>query len=214
MIWAHARSLRHKLMLVVVTTTLAALIVAGVAMEVYDLRVYQRSSVNDLFTQADIVGRAAAPALTFDDPKAANEDLLLLKATPNIFAAAIYTSKGTLFANYSQNGATDPQFPSLPEADSSRIDGKEIVIFKRIIENGEILGTVYLRAHYELLERFESYAGILGIVTIASLLVAVFLSYRLNAAVTEPILEISSVATTCWRKLVVEPTFSRHRTRR
>src|SRR5271156_6455235 len=194
MMWAHARSLRHKLMLVVVTTTLAALIVAGVAMEVYDLRVYQRSSVNNLFTQADIVGRAAAPALTFDDPKAANEDLLLLKATPNILAAAIYTSKGTLFANYSQDAATDPQFPSLPEADGSRIDGKEIVVFKRIIENGEILGTVYLRARYELLERFESYATTLGIVTIASLLVAVFLSYRLNAAVTEPILEISSVA--------------------
>jgi len=198
------RSIHRKLLLVVATTTVAALTVAGIAMEFYDLRTYQQSSVNDLITQADILGRASAPALSFDDPRAAQENLALLKARPSITAAAIYTAKGGLFASYLEDGGADPKFPSLPEADGSRIEGKELVVFKRIVENDEILGTVYLRARYQLFERFKDYLGILSVVMVASLLVAILLSARLNAAVTRPILAISEVA----RRVVESRDFS------
>jgi len=201
---ARTRSIRRKLLLVVAATTVAALVVAGVAMEIYDLRTYQQSSVNDLVTQADILGRASAPALSFDDPKAAQENLALLKARPGITAAAIYTAKGGLFASYVRNNGADPKFPSLPEADGSRVEGKELIVFKRIVENDEILGTVYLRAHYQLFERFKDYLGILSVVMVASLLVAVLLSARLNTVVTRPILAINEVA----RRVVQSRDFS------
>ena len=46
-----ALSLRHKLLVVVVATTMAALLVTGASMMFYDLRSYQTSGVNDLLTQ-------------------------------------------------------------------------------------------------------------------------------------------------------------------
>jgi signal transduction histidine kinase len=190
----NARSVRQKLLLVVVTTTMAALVITGVAMVVYDLRTYQEAWVNDLLTQADILGRASAPALAFDDHKTARENLSLLKARPQITAAAIYTSKGTIFASYGQDGTTGAQFPALPEADGYHIDGKELVVFQRVVDNNEILGTIYLRARYELFERLKSYLGILSVVMIASLLAAAILSYWLSSVVTKPILAISDVA--------------------
>jgi signal transduction histidine kinase/CheY-like chemotaxis protein len=193
MLWASARSIRHKLLLVVVTTTLTALIVACLTMEGYDLSTYKQSSVNDLLTQADIIGRASTSALAFDDPRVAHENLLMLKAAPRIRAAAIYNSKGALFSSYTQDETTLPQFPSFPEVKDVQIEGKELVVSKRIVQNGETLGTVYLRARYELFERFKSYVGILCIVMLISLLAAIILSYRLNTAVTEPILEIGRV---------------------
>jgi len=193
-LWASARSIRYKLLLVVITTVLAALIVACLTMEGYDLSTYRQSSVNDLLSQADIIGRSSASALSFDDPRAAQENLSTLKATPRILAAAIYTSRGALFSSYAQDGITNPAFPGVPETDGWRAEGKELIVFKRVIQNGEILGTVYLRSRYDLFERFKSYVGILCIVMIISLIVAVLLSYRLNAAVTEPILAISRVA--------------------
>lgn len=188
------RSVRRKLLLVVLAATLAALLITGGSMMFYDLRTYQQTWVNDLLTQADILGRASAPALTFDDPKTARENLSLLKVRPQISAAAIYTARGALFASYVQSGIVDPQLPSLPEADGSQIDGKNLVVFKRILDNNEILGTVYLRARYALFDRLKDYLGILIIVMVASLLVAVLLSSWMNSVVTKPILAISAVA--------------------
>ncbi len=186
-------SLRRKLLLMVLATNLAALAVTGAAMVIYDLRAYQQSWVNDLITQADILGLTSAPALASGDPRTAAEILALLKARPQILAAAIYTAKGGVFASYAQGGIATPRFPSLPEADGSRIEGKNLVIFKRIVENNEILGTVYLRARYELYERLKDYLGILSVVLILSLLVAVLLSYWMRSVVIKPILALSDL---------------------
>ena len=195
--WPGMRSIRHKLLWVVVTTTFVALALTGTAMVIYDLRKYQESWKDDLLTQADILGRASAAALSFDDAKAAEANLALLQARPAITAAAIYTSKGTLFASYSEkvgNGGRAARLPALPESDGVYIDGKELAVFKRVVEKGEILGTVYLRANYELFERMLHYMGILAIVMIASLLFALLLSTRLHATIIRPLHDVSGVA--------------------
>lgn len=194
MLGSATRSVRRKLFLVVLVTVFAALIVTGTAMVFYDLRNYQDSWVRDLTTQAEILGRASAPALAFDDPKSAGEYLQLLQARPKISAAAIYNAKGKLFAKYVQPGAEKTDFPVLPEADGTHIEDGELVIFRRLVENNEILGAVYLRADYELVERLLDYLSILGAVMAFSLLVALLLSIWLQRALTQPILEVADVA--------------------
>src|SRR5712671_1430467 len=145
-------SLRRKLALVVLATTFSALLIAGAALVLYDLRTYQQQWLNDLSTQAEIIGKTSASALAFDDAKAANENLALLGVRPRIIAAAIYGPKGKVFASYERPGATKALLPSLPGADGPRIDGREVMLFKRVVDNGEIAGTVYLRAEYEFME--------------------------------------------------------------
>lgn len=189
-----ARSIRYKIVMVVLATTAAALLVAGAAMMIYDLRSYQASWVNDLNTQAGILGRASAPALAFNDPKSAREYLALLAVRPDIAAAAIYNAKGKVFADYHRGKDLAVSVPQLPEAEGPRISGNSIVFFKRIVENNEILGTVYMRADYRLLDRLTDYLGILGAVLVLSLLVAFIISTWLQATVTKPILAISDVA--------------------
>jgi PAS domain S-box-containing protein len=194
MLLDRARSVRYKMLLVVIATTATALLIAGAAMVIYDLHSYQEAWVTDMVTQADILGRAGAPALAFDDRKTAQESLSLLKARPKISAAAIYTAKGTVFASFAQNDAAAAALPALPEADGYRIEGKDLIVFRRIVDNGEILGTVYLRARYELIERLQSYLGILSLVIAVSLVAAFALSYWLSSVVTKPILAINDVA--------------------
>jgi signal transduction histidine kinase len=191
---AIARSVRYKLVLVVLAATFVALLVAGTALVLYDLRNYQRQLETDLVTQAEILGRASAPALAFEDPKSANENLALLGVRPNIYAAGIYSAKGKLFASYEGRDAPRAAFPSLPEADGSRVAGDELLLFKRIVENGEIVGTAYLRAGYKPFERLKDYLGILGAVMALSLLVAALMSVWLQAAMTKPILDVTDVA--------------------
>lgn len=188
-----AHSIRHKLTLLVLASTLAALVVTGIALVIYDLRGYREAGIDDLVTQAEILGRASAPALAFEDPKAANENLQLLKAKPRISSAAIYNAKGKLFASYTRRDL-DQELPRLPESEGSRIEGQDFVLFKRIVENNEILGTVYLRAEHGLLGRLADYLGIFGAVTAISLLVAWLISGWLQAVVTRPILDTAAVA--------------------
>jgi len=189
------RSLRAQLLLVVVMTTLIALTITGAAMVVNDIRTYQRAWVDDLVTQADILGSATAPALSFHDPKVAAENLALLKLRPSILAAAIYTPSGAIFASYPESDVSHAP-PALPESDGYRVDGDGLVVFKRIVDHQEILGTVYLRARYELVDRIKQYVTILAAAMIAGLVVAVLLSLWLHSKIIRPIVDVGNVART------------------
>src|SRR5262249_36181503 len=147
---------------------------AGVALVIYDVRAYREAASADLVTQADILGRASAAALTFDDAKAAREYLALLKAKPEIAAAAIYNARGRPFATYTRDGRADPDVARLPGADGSRIENGHFVLYQRIEEGNEILGAVFIKSDYQWLPRMASYLGIFAGVTALSLVVAFF----------------------------------------
>jgi methyl-accepting chemotaxis protein len=188
------RSISRKLMVVVLTTTFMALMVSAIAMLAYDIRTYQASWVADLRTQADLVARGSAPALNFDDRKAARENLELLKARPAIMAAALYRGDGELFAAYRGVGSESLDFPEKPQDSGFHIERDTISVFHRIVENREVVGTVYIRARYELLERLKSYIAILFTVMAVSLITAAMISTWMQAAFTKPILAVTKVA--------------------
>src|SRR6266852_4639536 len=198
------RSLRQKLLGMVLVTTLVALIVALAAIIGYDLSAYHRILVADMTTQAELLGRTSAPALAFDDAKVAKENLSLLRFRPLVSSAAIYNARGALYATYARENDRHA-FPKLPESDSARVDDGDLVLFKRIVNDGEILGTVYLRADYELFARVFDYLGIAAVVLIAAMLVALLMSSWMQNIVTRPILAIAQVA----REVVGQRDYSR-----
>lgn len=185
------RSISRKFMLAVLATTCAALLVSGAAMLAYDIQTYRTTWVNDLATQSDILAKVSLPALEFNDPKAAQENLAQLKARPNIFAAAIYAPDGKLFAAYGREKSISVDMPRPSKRDGFNITGNRITLFKSIARNGETIGTVYLGAQYPLMERITRYLSILAAVLASSLIVAALVSYWLQAAVTKPILAVT-----------------------
>jgi PAS domain S-box-containing protein len=188
------RSVRHKLFAGVLLTSLSALLVAGVSMAIYDLHSYRLTWEADLATQADLMGSASVQALRFEHAALARASLALLRARPSIDAAALYNAKGVLFATYVREGLDGASFPPLPEADGVRIESGSIVLFRRIVDNREIIGTVYLSARYLFVERLWNYVGILLAVGALALLVSLLLSSWLQAAVTRPIQRITALA--------------------
>ncbi|MFL6672757.1 MAG: ATP-binding protein [Massilia sp.] len=187
------RSIRKKLIVVVMSTTLAALLVSVGTVIGYDLRSYHRSLLGDLETQAELLGHMTSAALTFDDVRLANENLALLRTRPGVRAAAIYNASGKLFASYRAPGENAP-FPLRPEQGKPRIEGGHVVVYDRIDENGDFLGTVYLRAENRLLARTIDYLAIAAGVTVLALLVAWLLVRRLGRVITAPIVSITGIA--------------------
>ncbi|MFZ6643068.1 ATP-binding protein [Undibacterium sp. TC4M20W] len=188
------KSVRGKLILMAMITTMVAVLVASAAMLIYDLISFQRSWINDLSTQAEIVGKAVAPALSFNDSAAAEHNLGMLSARPQILVGAIYDANGKRFAGYMQADLGSPAYPDTPGAPGYTIDGSELHVYYRVIENGEFLGTVYIREIYPLFERIKSYSMILVSVMLISLLLAGIVASRLQVAITRPLGAITDVA--------------------
>ncbi|KQV37827.1 ATP-binding protein [Massilia sp. Root335] len=185
-------TVRGKLILMAVSTTFVALLAASVAMLLFDLRAFQRYWTDDLMTQADIMARVTAPALTFNDEETARQNLAVLRVRPQILAAAIYTSDGTRFATYAVS--PNQTIPARPAPSGYRIEGGEVAVFRNIVENGEMVGTVYLRSRYGVVDRLFSYGTILGAVMLGALVIAGLVASRLQAAITRPLAAVTNVA--------------------
>jgi len=194
MIGAISRSLRRKVLAIVLAVTAAALAVSAAGLAVYDLRAYEQQWTSDLNTQAELLARTSAAALSFGDAQTAAKDLGVLRVRPLVIAAAIYTNDGKLFATYRKPWAGAIDFPATPGVDGYRIEGDQLSIFRHVVEGNETIGTIYLLALYRPWERLRDYLGILGAVMVASFGVAALLSGWLQRAVTEPILDVSRVA--------------------
>ena len=187
------RSIRHKLMSVVLLTTLVALVISLGTIVVYDLRAYHRNLVADISTQAELLGHMSSAALAFDDERLALENLNLMRIRPRVTAGALYKADGSLFASYRANERVGV-LPAQVGQEGVSIAGRSVELFKPIVDNGELLGTVYLRADYELAGRTADYLAIALGVTVLALLVALLLLRRLDFVITQPILDIADVA--------------------
>ncbi|WP_426209060.1 hybrid sensor histidine kinase/response regulator [Massilia sp. TWP1-3-3] len=186
-------SVRSKLILMAVATTFVALFASSLAMLLYDLRTFKQYWVDELMTQADLIASVTAPALTFNDARSAQQNLAVLRVRPQILAGAIYGANGARFASYAQ-GSRLVSYPPRPGAPGYSIDDGELVVYHPVIDNGEVLGTVYLRARYGLVERLLNYAAILGAVLLASLVLAALVASRLQQGITAPLLAVTGVA--------------------
>jgi signal transduction histidine kinase/ActR/RegA family two-component response regulator len=187
-------SVRSKMILMAVATTLAALLAASVAMLLVDMRMFQRYWVDDLSTQADIMASVTAPALAFNDARAAQQSLSVLRVRPQILSAAIYNASGARFATYANRDAGDAVFPVKPERPGHRIEQGALVVYHDIVENGELIGTVYMRSRYGMVDRLLSYGAILGGVMLGALVIAALVASRLQAAITRPLQAVTNVA--------------------
>lgn len=189
------RSVRHKLLLMVLVANFATLLVAGGALLYHDL-VEQRSKLAaELVTLAAILGQGSVAALEFDDARVASENLAQLQANPNVVAAAIYSSTGNLFARYAQDQTQAQLLPTSPRNEEVQFGAGELFVFKRIVSSGGMaLGTIYLKVRYDIQTWLMNYLAILGGVLLASLALGVLISSLLQRWISVPIQAVNSVA--------------------
>lgn len=192
--WFTHGSIRRKLFAGVLLTTTSALFVSGFIMVLYDLRDYNIRLLQDLTTQSRLLALANSSALQFNDPTVAQESLATLEARPQILATALYNAKGALFATYRSKDNPDEIFPKLPEVDSQHADSNQIIVFRTIVDHNETLGTIYIKASYQLYHRVWQYVSIVLSVAVVALLVSMLFSFWLQLRVARPILRITDVA--------------------
>src|SRR5215471_12506224 len=99
--------IRGKLMAILLLITGAALTLTCLAFIGYEYVSFRQAATNNLRTLGRIVATNSTAALAFDNRDDAEQVLVALKAEPNIVAAGLYDSQGTLFARYPAGSKAD-----------------------------------------------------------------------------------------------------------
>lgn len=189
-------TLRAQMTRASMVTTLAALLLSAGSLLIYEFMSFREAWIDDLRTQADLIAHSSAAALVFNDPKAARENLALLKQKPRVRAAAIFQANGLPFATFAADaGASAPRRADRKLLEQgSRFVGSTLEISYPIEHDGELVGSVYLEAEHDVWSRAATYAAILVAVTAASLALAYVVFGRLQRVVTEPLARMTRVA--------------------
>ncbi len=191
----HKLSLKHKLHAIIMLTVSTALVLACSALVAYEYTGLRSSMKSDLEILAQMIGSNSSAALMFSDQRSAWELLQGLKAEPRIAAVCIYSSDGNVFATYVRPDVARIFSPPKPTSDRSSFKQARLTVFHAVILDNQPIGTVYLEADLEEMHmRLMRSIAIIGGILLASAFVAYLLAVRLQAVVSEPVLQLARTA--------------------
>lgn len=179
-------SIRSKLMTGFMLTSLAALLLTLGALAAYDRVAFRDEVLRDVDTLAGIIGENASSSVALNDRQTAQATLAALRAQPQITGAAIYDSKGALFATYSR--ATRGDTPGPVPRDGNRVDAQHIGVTRPVFFIGARVGTVTVRSDLsELAVRRKRTLQIAGGIYVGAAFLALLLASLFQRAITRPI---------------------------
>ena len=136
-------TIRHKLVVAMMLTSVTVLVLAGAALVVFDIVSFRRALVRTLLTRAQILAANSSAALAFQNPDDADQVLGALKSDPSIMAAALYDRRGQMLAAYPNPAAAPPQL-LLGPAGGHAFETSSLMVHEPVVEGGRWLGTLYI----------------------------------------------------------------------
>ena len=185
------QSIRKKLMLVLLLTSITTLLLSAAGFAFTDWMSRRNALFDRLRAQADIIGNNSIAALTFGDTDSAADTLASLGSEADIVAAALFDRDGRPFVSYGRERNSGALPARLPPSESGRIDGDYFAV-SPIILDGDRIGSILVLSdsrHWRE-RRLNDIVIALGVLA-GSLIAAFFLSRRLQRVVSDPILRLA-----------------------
>jgi signal transduction histidine kinase len=202
-------SIARRLARLNMVTSGMALLVAGLALSIYDFITFRTALLDKQSVEARIVGSNTITALTFDDPGAAERTLGALRAEPRVEGAALYRPDGQPFASYAREASLPPLV--LPKeatqlGEWSRFDGlRTMHVVRPVLLDGKPIGLVYIRSDLsEVTDRLFGYGFIVLTVLFVALVASQLVSRVSRRAIADPLTQLAGLA----RKVSVEQDYS------
>src|ERR1700722_10457285 len=138
--------IRRKLVANSLVTSSLALVLAGFLLIVFELRQTRLNIASELTSVAEVLGNNSIAPLIFNDRAAAKRTVNALSAIQRIAVAGIAKPDQSWFAEYTRADLPASALPRQIQPDGYRFEGKDMVLFRSLIVDGERIGTVYLRS--------------------------------------------------------------------
>jgi two-component system sensor histidine kinase/response regulator len=195
MIGFRFKSLQTRLILLGTLSVTIALVTACAGFIWMGLRTLHEAKRRQLQTEAEIVGFNSAAVLLIGDSQAGKQLLAPLSVQPTIAAAALYSDDGSLLADFTARGAHAAPSNAPALVGHVRNDVGELEYVVDVIEDGQRVGKLYLRADtQDLWQQVWEQVAVTLVVIAASLGVALPLAFVLARAISRPILQLAHTA--------------------
>ena len=190
-------SIKRKLAVITMFSSSVALLVACSAFLIYDYQSRRDTIARDLEVVARGLAPLLAPTIDFDDTTGAETILATLKLRPSIVTAVVLRTDGSVFAQYGTKVREALPAASAASDGNAYIENGAVHVFMDVAsENGPRAGSLYMQSSLnELHQRMTRYAAIVVVVMLASFLVALALSRRLQGLIARPILHLVQIET-------------------
>ncbi|MCP5450993.1 MAG: response regulator, partial [Gammaproteobacteria bacterium] len=201
-------SIKNKLMAVMLLTSTLVLLAVSVALIVNETFSQRRVAQGQLVTLANVIGANTASALLFNDLKAAEQNLAVLRTKPDVLYTVIEDPQEEMLVEYWATGLTDRQrnqirkwqeklkseYKQQETSDKAELFGAQdrmLTVRWPIVQDGQILGYIGIFSDLRnLSENLRRYYWIIIGLLVASLALATLLAARLQAVISVPILQL------------------------
>jgi PAS domain S-box-containing protein len=188
-------SIHHKLTIVAFLTAVLGLSMAGVAFEWFERARFRDALVGELTAHADTIGLNVVASLVFNDQKSAQDLLRALRVERHIEAACIYDSHGHVFAEYRRDGLSRNFLMPQWQGDTVQFAPESLTVSRSFSVDDVKTGGVSVVSDFsELNDKMLQFWEISALILIVSILFTALLSSRLVRLITEPILQLATVA--------------------
>ena len=185
-------SLKTKLTLMTMFTSILVLLLAVVAFVMIEIRLFRSALVKDVATLAEIIGTNNTAALSFADQDSATRTLAALASVPHILSATLSDKDGQLFAHYVQPlEAGHTPAPAGRGQEGHQFTGDRLQLTQKIVLDGEGIGFISILADTrDLQARLRWYFGIVALVVFCGAVVSYLLSTVLRRGILQPVLQL------------------------
>jgi signal transduction histidine kinase/DNA-binding response OmpR family regulator len=193
--WFQDLAIRRKLVLLVGVTGVIALVLGSSAMLVFNSIRLRQEAVSDTSTLAEMIGSNVTAALTFQDPKAAEETVDALRADAHVLLAAVFAKDGSLFARYVHPRAAATMGSTAIRPAGHYFENATLTLVRPILYDGEIVGTILvcndMRPAY--LQMAQNVC-VLILMMLLAFAAALLFTAKLQRGITEPLLALAGTA--------------------
>ena len=186
------RSIRRKLLAIVLLTTTITLLSAFGFVIYNDVRTFRRDSMESIAVIGRVTAENTVAELAFGDKDAAQKTLAHLAQTPGIISARLYDANDQLFSSYETRSEAIP--PHAPPAGIRLFDKRQLTVTQAVEYQGEHYGTIAIVASTDAL-RAKIRQHLIVMLSFMTLLIGLsgILAMLLGRVISRPILDLAAV---------------------
>jgi PAS domain-containing protein len=144
--WFQDIPISRKLRLIITITACIALLMEFCISAINNWVMQRQTTVGNLTAQARIIGANSTAALSFNDPKAAEETIGVLRAVPSVEYGVLFSRDGNVFAKYISGGSKSYLLPEKPLTDGYYFEHGRLAVSQSIFLDNDRIGSIVIRS--------------------------------------------------------------------
>lgn len=191
-------SIKNKLVIIQLFTSLIVLGLFVTAFLILDIRGYKRRRIETLQGLAEVIGTNAASTLQFQDNEAARLILKnLIQVSPRIASAVIYDRNGKTFASYQRTDRVHVPIPKNVSTSGALTVNKHLFVYRNIMGPDGVVGSIVVES--ELIDLYslnrEKYI-VTAILVCFAILLSLIIAWIIQSFISRRLVNLSNTMQT------------------